>query len=759
MYDIRQFKPTLYLLIVLGLTGFAIAAEQPVLWIFSVAAVILNAWLVVRRKFSPMPRWLSNGITLLASGFVVLQLAGAPEAPILLIGEFLVLLHLVKLFEQRANRDYAQLLVLSLLLMVSAAINTASLLFGVLFIIYLFISLYCCLLFHLKVEADKAKAAQPLPPEKFNAATLRQDQRYLPRSMRRLTVLVSVISLACAVFVFLFFPRGSGAGMLGQMQMKQPEPLTGFNENEDMGLNQVAKITLNTTPVATVQVWHDSKLVTNGSLRLRGVTFEKYGKGANNGEWSWSNEQKSGTVYNASAGEPFFPQNEWTAFPSDRDNWRQLVHLDPIGAKAIFAIGGVRSLTPVRDIKISYWPFDETFQRQDNLNGSIQYEVTSTGSLNSDMALTTHAPQTTGITPELAEFAKMAAGDAAKGRPEASKGIAWSGDEQIARNIERYFQTHFSYTLDLTDSAGLFEGHDPLAVFVTQTKAGHCVLFAGAMTVACQSLGLRARMVAGFVTDEYNSVGQYFQVRQSHAHTWVEVLTTDHGWVTFDPTTGREMPPNESRSTWQRVRHVFDWLESKWAGSVIAYDGETRQNIIQRLDMTLMHSASGGADKVSRWRMQLHGLMRWWEHPRLIDRLWLLSMWTKLLGGAITVMVVILILIIAWYLFEQHRIKRRAVKIGLSSLPIPERMRIARQVGFYENMTELLARRRISKPAHMTPQEFGRSLTFLPTEAFDLIDRLTRVFYRVRYGGANIPQGQQRRLQNVVQRLERAMGE
>ena len=43
-------------------------------------------------------------------------------------------LQLVKLFELRANRDYAQLLVLSRLLMVAGAISTPSLLFGVMLI-------------------------------------------------------------------------------------------------------------------------------------------------------------------------------------------------------------------------------------------------------------------------------------------------------------------------------------------------------------------------------------------------------------------------------------------------------------------------------------------------------------------------------------------------------------------------------------------------------------------------------------------------
>src|SRR5205085_9167170 len=124
--------------------------------------------------------------------------------PILIIGQFLVLLQLVKLYEHRANRDFAQLIVLSLLLMVAAAINTASLAFGLLFIAYLFLSLYVCLLFHLKVESEEARKAIALPEIEPNPNNLRQDQRYLPRSMRRLTALISACAIFMAVVVFLF---------------------------------------------------------------------------------------------------------------------------------------------------------------------------------------------------------------------------------------------------------------------------------------------------------------------------------------------------------------------------------------------------------------------------------------------------------------------------------------------------------------------------------------------------------------------------
>jgi uncharacterized membrane protein YesL len=163
MYDIRQFKPALYVLIALGFTGFALAAQVPGLWVLAMGGLILNAWLVVTKRFAPMPRWLANGITLTIFAWVVLQVLRAPGTPILVIGQFLVLLQLIKIYEQRANRDYAQLLILSLLLMVAASVSTASLIFGLMLIAYLFLSLYCCLLFHLKVETDQARALISVP--------------------------------------------------------------------------------------------------------------------------------------------------------------------------------------------------------------------------------------------------------------------------------------------------------------------------------------------------------------------------------------------------------------------------------------------------------------------------------------------------------------------------------------------------------------------------------------------------------------------
>src|SRR6478735_11497377 len=111
MYDIKQFRPTLYLLLFLGFTGFAVASESAGIWLVSVGALGLNAWLVHTNRFTPLPRWLANIITVLSLLYVADKVAAAPQAPILVIGQFLVLLQIVKIWEQRANRDFAQLLV------------------------------------------------------------------------------------------------------------------------------------------------------------------------------------------------------------------------------------------------------------------------------------------------------------------------------------------------------------------------------------------------------------------------------------------------------------------------------------------------------------------------------------------------------------------------------------------------------------------------------------------------------------------------
>src|SRR5438132_6015744 len=360
MYDIKQFKPTLYTLVLLGLIGFSMAAESMPLLLFSLAAVGLNAWMMMSGRFFPLPRWLANLATVGALAYVAQQIVTMHGPPLMFIGQFLVLLQIIKLFEQRANRDYAQLLVLSLLLMVAACINTASLLFGILMILYLFVSLYCCLIFHLKVEADRAKAAFAIPEEKVSPATLRQDQRYLASSMRRLTFLVSTVSVTMAVIVFLFFPRGPGQGVLGQLQFKPASALTGFSDR--VSFDQINQIKQNEEVVAHLTVWRGNEPVEGTqTLLLRGYTLDIHGVDQGKSTRPMCTRSRPRTP---PAGEREVGDDSPEGRPSFNTTldpgpvvWRQKVLLKPSGSRYLFALPGLLNIKASRMVTVRYyWP-------------------------------------------------------------------------------------------------------------------------------------------------------------------------------------------------------------------------------------------------------------------------------------------------------------------------------------------------------------------------------------------------------------------
>jgi protein-glutamine gamma-glutamyltransferase len=749
MYNIRQFKPALYILLMLGITGFSLAAELPGLWLLASAAIILNAWLVKTGRFVPMPRLLANTLSLGALGLVTLEVRAGDATPIITVGEYIVMLHLVKLFEQRSNRDYAQLLVISLLLMVAAAISTASLLFGVIFIVYMFFSLYTCLLFHLKVETDQVKLDYPIPPDRLNPATLEQDRRQLPSSMRRLTVLIASVGIVMAILVFLFFPRGAGQGMFNPVQLRASEALTGFTDQ--VSFNKVAQITRSADVVARVQVFkqlpggNEEQQTSPGPLLLRGSALDVYSgsAGADRGNWLW---YRSRNVDQQSESKDISPGVYGNFYGQDSINWHQIISLQPTGTNKLFAIAGPARITAAKDIRVHFSSADGVIETDSPLLQPLQYEVWSSGDLGNTVTPPSDDPDSRSvIDPEILAVARQPAvcGADAAGKPLADYALAGdhSHDADIAANFERYLHANFTYTLDLTD-LGTLGNRDPMVAFLTDFKKGHCEYFAGAMTLMCQSLGIPARYIVGFRCgpEDFNRLGNYFVVRQSNAHAWCEIFTGTH-WQSFDPTTSRGADSSNSLAALTRLKELFDFLEFKWANNIVAYDVQNRRNLVESIDFQISNSAISGGQNFSKYFDRFHD---WIASPTV-------------LGGVIFAMALSVVIAIAYFLIEHWRLRNRAKRIGLETLPNPDKLRLLRQLGFYDDLIRILERHRMIRPKHQTPLEFSRSLSFLPTDVYHDIQSLTEIFYRIRYAGIGRPEHSHQNIASVVARVQMAL--
>jgi len=99
--------------------------------------------------------------------------------------------------------------------------------------------------------------------------------------------------------------------------------------------------------------------------------------------------------------------------------------------------------------------------------------------------------------------------------------------------VDRYLQDGFRYT-EQPDPVS--PGRGTLDGFLFETKSGYCQHFSGAMAILLRMGGIPARVATGFSPGGYSERKSAWIVRDTDAHSWVEVWFDDYGWVAFDPT-------------------------------------------------------------------------------------------------------------------------------------------------------------------------------------------------------------------------------
>ena len=105
-------------------------------------------------------------------------------------------------------------------------------------------------------------------------------------------------------------------------------------------------------------------------------------------------------------------------------------------------------------------------------------------------------------------------------------------------------QDHLSDTSVFTYSQDVPARDDNFTLldFLTRSRTGFCQQFSSAMAVMLRSLGIPARVAVGFTPGTFDPDTQTRHVTTKEAHSWVEVLFPTYGWLSFEPTPGRDNP-------------------------------------------------------------------------------------------------------------------------------------------------------------------------------------------------------------------------
>lgn len=172
--------------------------------------------------------------------------------------------------------------------------------------------------------------------------------------------------------------------------------------------------------------------------------------------------------------------------------------------------------------------------------------------------------------------------------------------ETLIANALRFFQLEtFFYTLTPPPL-----GRHTADEFLFDTREGFCEHYASAFAVLMRYAGLPARIVTGYQGGELNGFGDYYIIRQSDAHAWVEVWLNDAGWIRIDPTAavaplrisdglnnamGRQEPVPGRGLDWlpglRQVVLAWDAVGSFWNDWVLDYGPELQFDLLARLGL------------------------------------------------------------------------------------------------------------------------------------------------------------------------------
>lgn len=198
---------------------------------------------------------------------------------------------------------------------------------------------------------------------------------------------------------------------------------------------------------------------------------------------------------------------------------------------------------------------------------------------------------------------------------EITGGAELSVDDFTQRAMD-WLKVHHAYALSARLPPG--PGKDDIVRWLDSNEPGFCEYFAAGLTVLARAAGHPARVVAGFRGGVLNGFENYYMVRNSDAHAWVEIYDGKSAWVRADPTLG--LSASAVQAAAQAAQQVQDssWsarvdsLRVLWYRRIVNFDSRAQ---VQMIDQVKTFTTDSGAALRGRFDEFSKQLKAWLTQP------------------------------------------------------------------------------------------------------------------------------------------------
>jgi transglutaminase-like putative cysteine protease len=648
------------------------------LWIVGLQLVAYGSSYATRNDppgFRKNPIWLNVGMLGITTVTIRSALAGNPATVSLAF--FTALAQGLQLLDARPRRSEFLLVALALFQVVLASNLTDSILFPPLVLLFLVSVTWTLLVHTLQMEAIEAG-----DPEAASRA-IRSD-------LTRLTAAATCGCLVLALILFLVLPRVR-TNML-RASLPGGLAISGFSDHVRLG--EVGKIRKDSSVVLRVEVV-DGELPDPARAYWRGLAFDRF-DGRN---WSVSQPEHSAARRLVAGVGRFGIVLE----PESLDQTAQRIIREPVGGGVLFSAGrplriegpfqrvergpnGAVYLPGRADDRIRYTIWSKPSERdaetlrRDRASAPVEPAPGGRRSTTRYLALPDFDPRIARLAAEMVAGAET--------------------DFDRSLRIQNRLREVGRYTDDPPPMGD--EDSSPIESFLLGGLEGHCEYFASAMVVLARSEGLSARLVNGFAGGVPNALGDFVEVTQADAHSWVEVHFERAGWVRFDPT-----PPDlrlramDDTTLFGQLAQVGSALELWWFQRVVDFDSADQIGALRGL--WLAWKGDGPADE---------GTARAASRQRTSPSFWEPSPRGFAIGG------VALFALAALYALVHSTAGPRET--------VPEA---------YRRALAFLARRGWRRGTTTSARDFARQIALdIPGEGADAFERITERYLAERFG-------------------------